>query len=108
MKNQPSSPAKITEPERALLAHIENHAPFYEQEIHYDYIHFNLESLLEVSQKCLFLDEENLSHRMKIHIYNLLEIAKNLLNKDEYDFLNRLATYARLYKEEKDSIKKSL
>ncbi|WP_128330893.1 hypothetical protein [Apibacter sp. HY039] len=93
--------------ERTLLEYIEEYSPFYEDMVNYDYVHYNLVSLLEVSQKCLFLEEDILRDDMKIHIYNLLEIAKAMLDKDEHDFLNQLATYARAYGEVKDYIKKN-
>lgn len=105
MKHEkPTCTERLQELEKNMIESIEEYDPFYEKEVNYEYVHFTMESLLEVAQKCLFLEEESLSESTRTHIYNVLEVAKGMLNKDEYELLNQLATYARIYKEKKKCI----
>ncbi len=59
----------------------------------YEYIHFTLLSILEVCQKLLFLQEVELENDTKVHISNLLDIAKEMVQKDQFELLDKLKEY---------------
>lgn len=86
--------------EKLIFQLIEDYFSPDEPKPNYEDLHFNLLSLLEISQKLIFEHEEILDRETKNHIYNLLDLAKDLVNKDEYEFMDKIKEYMILASEE--------
>ncbi len=83
----------------ALLEKAKGFLPAWEEEntlpvginaLNYYQLGSTLLSIISISQKALFLDEDKLDDEVRIDIYNLLDLAKELIPWDELEFLDIL------------------
>ncbi len=85
-----SNTTKSSTPEEYILKLLHNYFDDESKKYNYEYVHFTLLSILEVCQKLLFLQEVTLQNDTKVHISNLLDIAKEMVQKDQFELLDKL------------------
>ncbi len=56
----------------------------------YQHLGFAMQSILRICQSAILAKEEGIHYHTDLDIYNLLDLAKSLIPKPEFEFLDKL------------------